>query len=335
MGHAGLGIGVFGATGALGNELLVALEGSALQVASLRAMAPDASLGRDVEFQGEVYPVETETRGLIGLDLVFCCAPPEASMECVREALRAEVACIDCSGALAASKEVPLCVSAVSEVIPQGAPLLATPAGAALAWAPVLAALHAEASLTRVTGTALDGASSLGRSGIDALYTEALALFNQEASPDVEVFGEPLAFDCLPGQGAHDEAGRSESELALLGDLRRLLDTECAISLTRVQVPVFVGHAAHLVVETASEQDPVRVAEVLAQAPGVDVWGGGARGPTMRAAAGHERVIVGRPRISPEDPRSVQLWLVADLLRLAARNAVDLAGSRLASRTLE
>lgn len=335
MGHAGLGIGVFGATGALGSELLAALERSALQVGSLRAMATDASLGRDVEFQGDSYPVETDTRGLVGLDLVFCCAPPDASMACVREALRAEVACIDCSGALAASREVPLRVSALSETLPVAPPLLAAPAGAALAWAPVLAALHAETPLSRVTGTALEGASAFGRRGIDALYTQAIALFNQEDSPDAEDFDQPLAFDCLPGLGPRDVTGASERERSLVGDLRRLLGIDCAISLASIQVPVFVGHAAHLVVESECEQDLRRAAELLADAPGVDVWGGSADGPTLRSAAGHERVIVGRLQVEPDDPRILQLWLVGDLLRLAARNAVELASARLSSSLLQ
>ena len=324
MGDAGLGIGVYGATGALGSELLATLESSALRVGSLRAMATDASLGRDVEFQGESYPVETETRGLIGLDLVFCCAPIEASRACIREALRAEVTCIDCSGAMAASPEVPLRVAALSDALPDTVPLLAAPAGAGLAWAPVLAALQGETRISRVTGTALDGASVAGRSGIDALYMEALALFNQEDSPDPH-FGQPIAFDCLPSLGPRDAAGASERERVLVGDLRRLLGADCPISLASIQVPVFVGHAAHLVVESESELDLTRVSECLSRAPGVDLWGGGVGGPTLRAAAGHDRVMVGCLQMEPANPHSLQLWLAGDLLRLAARNAVDLA----------
>ena len=332
MGHAGLSIGVYGATGALGSELLAALGDSALQVGSLRAIATDASLGRDVEFQGESVPVETETRGLVGLDLVFCCAPPEASTACVREALRAEVACIDCSGAMAGSPEVPLRVAALGERIPEAAPLLAAPADAALAWAPVLAALHAEAPLSRLTATALEGASAAGRKGIDALYKESLALFNQEDLPEGEAMGQRLAFDCLPGFGPLDEEGGSERERALVGGLRRLLGVEFAMSVASVHVPVFVGHAAHLVVESENELDAERLAECLARAAGVDVWGGGAAGPTLRAAAGHERVIVGRLQVDAESPRSLQLWLVGDLLRLAARNAVELAAVQVAPK---
>ncbi|MFP8877084.1 MAG: Asd/ArgC dimerization domain-containing protein [Myxococcota bacterium] len=332
MGHAGLSIGVYGATGGLGSELLAVLGDSALQVGSLRAIATDASLGRDVEFQGESIPVETETRGLVGLDLVFCCAPPEASTLCVREALRAEVACIDCSGAMAGSPEVPLRIAALGEPIPSSAPLLAAPADAALAWAPVLAALHAESALSRLAGTALEGASVAGRKGIDALYKGSLALFNQEDLPEDENFGPRLAFDCLPGFGPRDEAGGSERERVLVGGLRRLLRAEFPMSVASVHVPVFLGHGAHLVVEGESEWDAKRVADCLARAPGVDAWGGDAEGPTLRAGAGHERVIVGRIQVEAESPRSLQLWLVGDLLRLAARNAVELASVQVAPK---
>ena len=161
---------------------------------------------------------------------------------------------------------------------------------------------------------------------------EALALFNQEDLPEGEAMGQRLAVDCLPGFGPLDEAGGSERERALVGGLRRLLGVEFAMSVASVHVPVFVGHAAHLVVESENELDAERLAECLARAAGVDVWGGGAAGPTLRAAAGHERVIVGRMQVDAESPRCLQLWLVGDLLRLAARNAVELAAVQVAPK---
>ena len=95
-----LRVALVGATGALGSEVLGLLDGHAeLRVASLLPLASPRSQGESVSFQGETIAVRAEAE-LKGLDLVVCCAPPDASLAWVRQALRAEVPCVDASGAL-------------------------------------------------------------------------------------------------------------------------------------------------------------------------------------------------------------------------------------------
>ena len=114
----------------------------------------------------------------------------------MREALRSEVPCIECSGALADAGEVPF----VSVWLPGfedagHAPLVSAASGPALAWSSVLGPLDAHAKVRVVTGTALEGASAAGRGAIDSLYAESLALFNQEDPPEPEVIGQEDAED--------------------------------------------------------------------------------------------------------------------------------------------
>jgi aspartate-semialdehyde dehydrogenase len=326
----GVRIGVVGATGALGSELLVALSESSLPVREIVPIATDRSLGRDVEFQGEVYPVVTEGPSLRGLDLVFLCAPAAQSLEFVREALRAEVACIDLSGATAESPEVPLRVAEFGgEPDGERAPVVATPTGPALAWALVLRPLDERARLERVTGTSLEGASVGGRDGIESLYAESLAIFSHQEAPEAEVFPGRVAFDCLPAVGPIGEDGHSRHETLLARTLGRLLGPRAKLGVTSVQVPTFLGHGAVLVVETEEDLEPGEAVAVLDKAPGVEVWREGGVGPSTRTAAGRDAVLVGRVRRDPSRERSLLLWLAADLLRLSAANAVRLATPRL------
>ena len=330
MASGGVRIGIVGATGALGGEVLAALSASPLPVREIVPIASERSLGRDVEFQGEVYPVETDGPSLRGLDLVFLCAPAAQSLEFVREALRAEVACIDLSGATAASSEVPLGVAEFG-VEPEAvrAPVVATPTGPALAWALVLRPLDERARLGRVTGTSVEGASVAGREGIESLYVESLALFNHTEAPEAEVFSAPVAFDCLPAVGPVGEDGHSRHETLLVRTLGRLLGPRTKLGVTSVQVPTFLGHGAVLGVETEEDLEPAEAVAVLDKASGVEVWREGGAGPSTRAAAGRDAVLVGRVRRDPSRERSLLLWLAADLLRLSAVNAVRLATPRL------
>ncbi len=326
----GLRIGVVGATGALGSEVLAVLAESSLSVDELRPFATDRSLGQEIEFRDGSHPVEAGASRLRGLDLLFLCAPAEVSVELVREALRAEVTCIDVGGALASSPEVPLRVAAFgpgSDV--RTAPLLVAPPGAALAWALVLRPLEAAVGLKRVHGTTFDAVSSRGRRGIESLYRESLAIFNQQEAPEPDVFPRPVAFDCIPALGEVGEAGDTDREAALAAAVARLLGDDVKLAATCIQVPIFVGFGSVLAVETTRGLDAKQAAGVLAAAAGVELWEGEADALTLRAAAGRDRALVGRLRSDPSADCGLLLWLSADLLRLAAVNAVDLAEARL------
>lgn len=330
MSGSGLRIAVVGATGALGSEVLAALDGVDLRISEIVPLATDRSLGEAIEFRGEAHPVIAEREGLQGLDLVFCCAPAAPSLGWVREALRAEVPCIDCSGALADRPDVPLRVAAMPA--PPGQerpPVVSTPSGAALAWSLVLGPLHRQAGVRRVVGTVLETAGAGGRDAIAALSVESLALFSQQEVPDEEALGRPLAFDCHPALGEPDAEGRTASERSLEADLRRLLEVELPVAVTIAQVPAFVGQASALWIETDRPIEVKEAEDHLAQAEGVELWTRSAEGPNLRAAAGRDVVIAGRVRRDRAAERALQLWVVADVLRLAAANAVALAVERL------
>lgn len=325
-----LRVGVIDATGALGGEVLALLSDSSLQVDEILPVATDRSLGQEVEFQGAVHPVETEAPKLRGLDLLFLCAPAPVSLDYARQALRAEVPCVDVSGALASSHEVPLRVAAFDP--PEGsepAPLLVAPPGAALPIALVLRALEQGGPLRRVVGTLVEGASTGGREGIESLYQESIALFNQEELPEPSIFRRPVAFDCLPAVGALAEQGDTEREQSVAGALGRLLASPARFAFTVLQVPVFVGFGASLAVEAEHALDPKEAAALLAQAPGVELWDGEDDGLTVRAVAGREEVWVARLRRDPSTEQGLLLWIAADVLRVAAANAVRLAVARL------
>ncbi|HEM46969.1 MAG TPA: hypothetical protein ENO23_07980 [Alphaproteobacteria bacterium] len=331
---APLRIGIVGATGLLGREVIEVLEAERFPVLELRAFAGDRSLGEDVEFQGDVVPVRVDDDDWTGLDVVVLCTPAAAALDLVRAALHAEVPCIDCSGALVGSAEVPLAIADLGARDDlAAAPLISAAPGPALVWAPVLAALQREAGLRRVTGSVLHSASSAGRAGVAALSEQTLALLNQREWHGVDVPAGPRAFDCH-AHAVHDDEDKERAapiEAQLVAILRRLLGPDVAIAVTSVHVPTFAGQGVTLSVETERPLGPERAAEVLAAAPGVEVWGEG-EGPSTRDSVGRGEVIVGRLRTDPTAPpgHGVLLWLVGDPVRLAAANVVKLLRARFA-----
>lgn len=332
MARSGLRIGVFGATGTLGGEVLAEISESGLPVAEIVAIAKDDSIGRDVELHGEVYPVETGLSRLRGLDFVVLCAPAAASLEAVREALRASVPCIDATGVLAASPEVSLQVAAFGARWSPDAPLLVTPPGPALALALVLRPLALAAGIVRASAALFEGASTSGRAGIESLYQESLALFNQQDLPEPGIFARPVAFDCIPVIGELDKNGASDHENALARSLARLIGGELKLCVSAVQVPIFSGLGAAVTLETVRPLDPKEAAGVLGAAAGVEIWTENPRDATTRAATGRSSAVVARLRRDPTSEQALALWISADPLRLCAANAVALALSRFGPR---
>jgi aspartate-semialdehyde dehydrogenase len=322
-----LKVGVIGATGAVGGEVLNLLSESSLEIGELVLVATEESVGKDVEFQGMIAPVLSEAPRLGALDLVFLCAPAAVSLEYARQALHAEVPCVDVSGALAGSREVPMRVAAFGAPGGTGpTPLIVSPPGSALALALALRPLEEAAGLRRISGTLLEAASWRGRDGIDALYRESIALFSQEDLPDPEIFGRPVAFDCIPALGEVDEeTGASEREVTVADALARLLSGEPGIGLSAIQIPAFAGFGASLAIETEQPLDPALAEGVLGKAPGIERWDDEPDGATLRAAAGFQEVLVARVRRDPSAENGLQFWLAADPLRLSAANAVRLA----------
>jgi aspartate-semialdehyde dehydrogenase len=114
-----------------------------------------------------------------------------------------------------------------------------------------------------------------------------------------------------------------DEESKLRDETRKILELpELPISATCVRVPVLIGHAEAVWVET---EDPLAADDarrLLQQAPGIRLEDF----PTPRDAVGIDEILVGRIRRDPTTENGLVLFVVADNLRKgAALNAVQIA----------
>lgn len=327
---SGVRVVVVGATGALGSEVLFALDAAQLPIRELVPVATERSIGVEVEFQGAGTPIETDPGALADADVVFVCTPPGAALDWIAEAVVRRVLVIDLSGGLQSSETLATHPELEQMLESPDGPLIAPPPGPALAWLRVLAPLHAEFGIRRVVGTAMMSASASGRAGVDALFDETVALLGQRSTDEDEppALDHPVALDVLPWAGDIDDDGSSEAERMLGTSLRRALGKQLALSITVTRVPTFCGDGASLAVECAASVTPQQVRGALGKALDVELVDD-PHGPSTRGAAGAERVLVGRVRRDPGCENGVLLWLAADPARLAAVDAVRTAIGRL------
>jgi aspartate-semialdehyde dehydrogenase len=114
-----------------------------------------------------------------------------------------------------------------------------------------------------------------------------------------------------------------DEESKLRAETRKILELpELPISATCVRVPVLIGHAEAVWVETEEPLSADNARALLGKAPGIELRDF----PTPRDAAGIDEVLVGRIRRDPTVERGLVLFVVSDNLRKgAALNAIQIA----------
>ena len=291
-------VGLLGATGAVGAEILQVLEERRFALRELRAYASAESEGQELEWNGEAVKLRRlRADDVAACDLVICAARG-ALAELLPALRRGSVTVIDVSGALEADPAVPLFLPGVTPALEAGARFVAIPRGVAAGLGLALAPFARAGLLRRATAVTLESASGAGIAGVGELTDHTVQVLNRMSGEraESEVFAQSLAFDSLPQIGVLEASGETSEEAALARVLHRLLpESGLALELTRVRVPTLGGSLATVHVELAKSLELTEVSALLAGQRSVTVLPADEL-PTPRAALGHDDVAVGRLR---------------------------------------
>lgn len=325
-----LRVGIAGATGAVGQELLNLLEEDRIPVGELRLLASARSAGRELPFRDDRLVVQELTdAALQGLDLVFFSCGGDRSRRFVPAAVRAGAVVVDNSSAFRLDPSVPL---VVPEVNPEAAlahsGVIAVPNCTTIVYLMAVAPLHRVAGLRHSVVSSYQAASGAGAAGLRELEAQRRALA-EGREPAVEAFAVQLADNVIPHIDTFREDGWTREERKLVDESRKILShPELEVAATCVRVPVGRAHSvsAQLAFERALTPEEAR--EVLRDAPGVVVVDEPGRPdyPTPLTASGRREVFVGRVRHDGSARGGLLLWAVGDqLLKGAAWNALQIA----------
>jgi len=114
-----------------------------------------------------------------------------------------------------------------------------------------------------------------------------------------------------------------EEEEKLRAETRKILELpDLPVSATCVRVPILVGHAEAVWLETEEPLSAEQATAILADAPGIGLE----PFPTPGGAAGRDEVLIGRIRQDDTIGNGLALFIAADNLRKgAALNAIQIA----------
>jgi len=305
-------IGVIGATGAVGAVVLELLRGRGFE--NVRAFASARSEGTKLADGRVVEEATSETLSAGDLDLCLFSVGTRASRELVPHAARGGAVCIDKSAAFRLEPGIPLVVPEVNgDRALEHKGVLANPNCCAIPLALVLAPLHEAAGLRAVRVATYQSASGAGAQRLQRLLDEPQA--EHDLAMDWDYDGEEF-----------------EEESKLRDETRKILELpDLPLSATCVRVPVPVGHAESVWLETEQPLSPDQAREVLAAADSVRLE----EFPTPGRAAGGDEALVGRIRRDPTAENGLSLFLACDNLRKgAALNGIQIAELVLSRRPI-
>jgi aspartate-semialdehyde dehydrogenase len=296
-------IAVVGATGAVGGVTLRLLKERGY--AQVRAFASPRSAGRELDGGVAVEVATPEALAAGDIDLAFFSVGTSASRELVPHAVRGGAVAVDKSAAYRLQDGIPLVVPEVNGERALGHDgIVANPNCCAIPLTMALKPLHDAVGLARVRVSTYQSVSGAGAQRMDEL----------RATPSGE---GNLAMDWDFDGEEFDE------ESKLRDETRKILELpELPISATCVRVPVLVGHAEAVWVETEGPLSSEDARGILGEAAGIRLWDF----PTPRDATGIDEILVGRIRRDPTVDNGIVFFVVADNLRKgAALNAIQIA----------
>jgi len=294
-------IGVVGATGAVGRVVVDILRERGFEDVRLFASARSAGTEIDGRIVEEATP---EVLAAGDLDLCLFSVGSRASRELVPHAVRGGAVCVDKSEAFRLQDGVPLVVPEVNGARAlEHDGIVANPNCCTIPLTLVLKPLHDAVGIRSVRVATYQSASGKGAQRLQQLLDEPQV--EHDLSTDWDFDGEEF-----------------DEEVKLREETRKILELpELPVSATCVRVPVAVGHAESVWLETEAPLDPSHARQLLAAAPAVRLEDF----PTPRLAAGGDEALVGRIRRDPAAENGLALFIACDNLRKgAALNGIQI-----------
>jgi aspartate-semialdehyde dehydrogenase len=323
-------VGVVGATGAVGREMVKTLEERDFPVEKLRLFASERSEGKPIEFRDKNISVEIlKDNSFEGIDIALFSAGAERSKIWAPVAVRSGCIVIDNSSQWRMDPEVPLVVPEVNpDDMDWHKGIIANPNCSTIQMVVVLKPIHDVTKIKRVVVTTFQSVSGTGQKAMDELLQQTTDLLNFKEAK-CNVYPYQIAFNVLPHIDKFLENDYTKEEMKMVNETRKIMgDESIRLTATTVRVPVFRGHSESVNIETEKKLTANEVRAILSNAPGVVVFDAPHKNiyPLPIDVAGKDETYVGRIREDESIENGINLWIVADNLRKgAALNAVQIA----------
>ena len=323
-------VGILGATGAVGREMMKILLEREFPVSELHLYASERSAGKVLEWNGKPIQIELAAEDAFeGLDIVLGAAENDVAKTFAPAIVKAGAVFIDNSSAFRLREDVPLVVPEVNGADAlKHSGIIANPNCSTIIAVTAVAALRQISPIETIVASTYQAVSGAGAGGPVELSEEVAALM-KGGRVEPKVFPYQIAFNLIPQIGSEQEDGYTSEEMKLQYEGRKILHLpEMKVSCTCVRVPVVRSHSLSLQLRFRQPISLYEARRAIQFAPGCKLVDDLAEKqyPMPLDTSDQDLVWVGRIRKDLTDPRGLCLWCCGDQIRKgAATNAVQIA----------
>ena len=333
-------IGILGATGAVGREMLKVLGEYNFPYNELRLLASERSAGKKLEFQGKEYTIQLACHDAFkGLDIVLGAASNDTAKEFKDDIVKAGAVFIDNSSAFRMLDDVPLVVPEINpEDIFKNKGVISNPNCATIITLVAINAINKLSKIKAMVASTYQATSGAGAEGpvelmnqmkdLVKIYDETGVIANKyDAQP--KKFQYQIAGNVIPQIGSFLENGYTTEELKMQNEGRKIMHLpELNVTCTCVRVPVVRSHSISVTLVTEEKLDLDVVRNAIANEKGCKLYDDQENKlyPMPIVTSDQDIVYVGRIRRDLINENGISLWCCGDQVRKgAATNAVQIA----------
>ena len=323
-------VGILGATGAVGQEMMKIFAERDFPIGELRLLASAHSAGKVYHFKGQdVVVVEACAENFKGLDIIMGAAENDIAEKFIDDIKASGAVFVDNSSAFRLCPDVPLVVPEINgDDVKLHKGVISNPNCTTVISCTAVNALNAISPIESMIVSSYQAVSGAGANGPKELYAEVEALQKGE-SYEPKVFQYQIAYNVIPQIGGEECFGYTSEEMKLQNEGRRILHLpELKVSCTCVRVPVVRSHSVSIRLKFKEKVSVEAAKAAIAKAPGCKLVDdlGSKRYPMPLETSDQDIVFVGRIREDLTDENALCLWCCGDQVRKgAATNAIQIA----------
>ncbi len=258
-------VGILGATGAVGREMMKILAERQFPISELRLFASSRSAGKVVEWNGRPVMIqEPSEENFRGLDIVLGAAESDIARLYAPEVVRAGAVFVDNSSAYRMDDDVPL---VIPEVNPEDVKLhhgiIASANCSTIITVTAVNALNAISPIRAMVASTYQAVSGAGAGGPVELAEEVEALrTGKPVQP--KVFSHQIAYNLIPQIGGEQYEGYTSEEMKMQNRGRKIIPAGPARNdVPASDVPVVRNHS----IPVCCADKPVSVREARRTVP--------------------------------------------------------------------
>lgn len=318
-------IGILGATGAVGRQMLDCLIEQEIPVDDLVLLASKKSAGQIIKFKDKDYEVkEVNHDSFEGLDVVLGASSNEVAKQYKDDIVNAGVVFIDNSSAFRMDDDVPLIVPEINgSDVKKHKGVISNPNCSTIITLMAINAINKLSKVKVMIASTYQAVSGAGRGGIDELNNEI-----NDIDYKPSVFPYTIAYNCIPCIGSLKDNLYTSEEMKMENEGKKILhNDDLRVTCTCVRVPVLRSHCISVSLKCERALSVTEVREALSKEDGVILYDDvlNNKYPMPLVTSDQDKVYVGRIREDRVLEGGISLFCSGDQIRKgAASNAVGI-----------